>query len=80
MLVKESEKFLGIFTHSNLEPGVDPETTTVGAMMSSPIITIDGDCDVDEARKLMQEHLVRHLAVTQNGEIVGVFSSNDLVH
>lgn len=34
--------------------------------------------DLDRARKLMAEHGIRHLPVTQGGELIGVVSTRDI--
>ena len=41
--------------------------------------SVDVDAPVDRARQLMYEHGVRHLAVTEGAELVGVVSERDLL-
>ena len=47
--------------------------------MSSPLLGIDVNRTIRDASKAMAEQSVRHLAVTENGKIVGVLSIRDLV-
>ena len=47
--------------------------------MSSPLLSIDVNRTIRDASKAMAEQGVRHLAVTENGKIVGVLSVRDLV-
>ena len=82
VLVKKSGKYLGILTQSDIEQSFDLEAIeaiTAEALMNYPIITIDVSNDVEEARKMMQQHKINHLAVSRENEIVGIFSSKDLL-
>lgn len=57
----------------------DPAQTVVRNVMSSPLITIEIDRSAHDASDLMAEHGIRHLPVTQDGEIVGMLSVRDLL-
>ncbi len=52
---------------------------TVERIMSSPIISIDIERTAEEANTIMSERAIRHLAVTDQGKIVGVLSVRDLL-
>jgi signal-transduction protein with cAMP-binding, CBS, and nucleotidyltransferase domain len=52
---------------------------TVEKIMTTPICTIEGSQSVDDAQDMMGDLGVRHLAVTQAGEIVGVVSVRDVL-
>ncbi|MBI5673424.1 MAG: CBS domain-containing protein, partial [Nitrospirae bacterium] len=47
--------------------------------MTTPICTIEGSQSVDDAQDLMCDLGVRHLGVTESGEIIGVISVRDLL-
>jgi len=47
--------------------------------MDNTNCTIEGSQSVDDAQDMMAELGVRHLAVTQAGEIVGVVSVRDVL-
>jgi CBS domain-containing protein len=51
----------------------------VSAVMTAPVITVDGDMDVLRALALMTERRIRHLPVTEGGRLVGIVSIGDLV-
>ncbi len=53
--------------------------TRVGDIMTSAPITADAAMSVDEAARLMLEHGVTGLPVTQGGVVVGVITPADLV-
>ena len=59
--------------------GKDPQTTTVGEHMSSNLVTIDPQQDLDEALRLMAQHQVRRLPVVEeDGRLVGVLAQADV--
>ncbi len=62
------------FTHKVAAKGYSVKTTTVGAIMSSPIKTIKGSTIMAEANKTMRQSGIRHLLVMDNDEFVGLLS------
>ena len=56
-----------------------PSDTPVEKIMSSPLITINYDETISAAAKRMTSKKIRKLAVTDNGKIVGLITSTDLV-
>lgn len=85
LLVKKGEEFLGIvtevdFTHKVMRGELDPHKTSVGHVMSSPLINIEGDSSIEEAQEVMKRRGIRHLLVTDKGKPVGVVSARDLVY
>jgi len=48
--------------------------------MSSPLITIDHNAHISEAAEMMSSKKLRKLAVSENGKIVGIITSTDLVN
>ncbi len=84
LLVEDREEFVGIVSETDLvrkamAGGEDPLDQPVKSVMSSPIITIEIDRSAHAASDQMAEHGIRHLAVTQDGEIVGMISVVDLL-
>lgn len=84
LLVEDREEFVGIVSETDLvrkamAGGEDPLGQPVKSVMSSPIITIEIDRSAHDASDQMAEHGIRHLAVTQDGEIVGMISVVDLL-
>lgn len=85
VFVKEQDTIIGIVTESDIVKKVVsmsriPEHTPVTQVMSTPVIGINQDRPVFEAADMMQLHGTRHLAVTQENEIVGVLSVRDMLH
>lgn len=84
LLTIEAGEIVGIVTERDLvRKGLassrDAGNTHVSAVMSSPLLSIDVNRTIRDASKAMAEQGVRHLAVTENGKIVGVLSVRDLV-
>jgi CBS domain-containing protein len=81
-LVKSNGEYVGIFTktdwtHKFLKGG-DPNSIVVSAMMVSPIISVEMDEPISKVSELMEENNIRHIAVTDKGEIKGILSVKDL--
>ncbi len=84
VLVRIYDKYVGILTETDLSRKVvakrlNPETTMVSSVMTKPILTMDRYMPVKEAEEFMKKKNIRHLAVTEEGEIVGILSVKDLV-
>jgi CBS domain-containing protein len=84
LLVAEGARFIGIVSETDLvrrvlAVGGDVQQVRVSEAMRSPIITIEIDRSAHEASDLMSERGIRHLAVTDDGKIVGMLSVRDLL-
>jgi CBS domain-containing protein len=84
LLTIEAGEIVGIVTERDLvwkglARNRDSDGTHVSAVMSSPLLRIDINRTIRDASQAMAEQSVRHLAVTENGKIVGVLSIRDLV-
>jgi CBS domain-containing protein len=85
VLVKRDNRFVGIVTEPDIIRKVIgaervPYYVRVEEIMSSPVIGIDSRRPVTEAADMMEQHGTRHLAVFNDGLIVGVLSVRDLLH
>lgn len=83
LLVKKGKDFSGILTETDVVRAVadhdDAAATSVGQVMSSPILSIEKKLSPHYARDLMADKRIRHLAVTDEGKIVGILSARDLL-
>ena len=84
LFVKKGKKLVGIVTDTDIVRRAVSTNKSLGSMavekiMTAPICTIEGSQSVDDAQDMMADLSVRHLAVTQEGEIVGVVSVRDLL-
>jgi len=83
-LVADGRYYVGFITDTDLArevvaEGIDSATTPVKLCMRKPPITIEGNQPIIEAVRLMKEKATRHLAVTQDGTIVGVLSVSNIL-
>ena len=53
--------------------------TTVGTIMSAPVVVVGPQITVNECMVLMTEKRIRHLPVVDDGALVGVISIGDCV-
>lgn len=75
---------VGIVTERDLTGKVvakskDPRRITSEAIMTTPLITIKPDVDIDEAARIMCDRDVHRLVVTDKGKIIGILSEFDMV-
>lgn len=85
LLVSDGSKYLGIvtsadFSHKVLAKGLDPAKTNIAGIMAKPLIALDREQSMKDAYRCMHQHNIRHLAVTQNGEVVGILSVKDFAN
>lgn len=84
LLLTDDQSYVGFLTDSMLARevvanGVDPNTTPAKACMRAPVVTIPGDRPIIDSVRLMKEQGTRHLAVTQDGQIIGVISVSNIL-
>ncbi|MET8140307.1 CBS domain-containing protein [Sphaerisporangium sp. NPDC005288] len=58
-------------------PGVLEEP--VSSIMTTPVRTCEPDADVEDLRKTMTDHRIRHLPVVSQGLLAGIVSIGDVV-
>ena len=83
LLVKKGNDFSGIITETDVVRAVaerdDVAEASVVHVMSSPILTVEKKLSPHYARDLMANKRIRHLAVTDDGKIIGILSARDLL-
>ncbi|TCC31079.1 CBS domain-containing protein [Kribbella speibonae] len=52
---------------------------TAGALMTSPAVTVEGGCTLDEAARLMAARGLTRLVVTDGDELIGIVARSDLL-
>ncbi|KMP10462.1 hypothetical protein UR09_06160 [Candidatus Nitromaritima sp. SCGC AAA799-A02] len=76
--------FIGIVTNTDLADlaiamEINPDNTPVKELMKAPIISVDRYEHIMDAGKAMREKGIRHLAVTEEDEIIGMLCIADVL-
>ncbi len=84
LFVEKDGDYVGIVTERDIvwkaaAMKLDFDTTTVEDIMNTPLLTLDANESTSVALDLMLDKLNRYLAVTENGKIVGMTSSRDIL-
>ena len=84
IIVKENDAPKGIVTDRDFATKIAANNlsldTTAEKIMSSPLITINHNEPISAAAERMSNKKIRKLAVTENGKIIGLITSTDLVN
>jgi len=83
ILVQDNGNPVGIVTDRDYATRIAandlPLSTAVENIMSTPLITINHDEPISAAAERMTSKKIRKLAVTENGKMIGIVTSTDLV-
>jgi CBS domain-containing protein/uncharacterized protein (DUF2267 family) len=84
VLVSDPKGLAGIVTDRDLAlavlgHGLDPTSTALSEFMSEEVVACDIGSDLAHVVKLMQEHGVRRIPITEGGRAVGLITLDDLV-
>ncbi|MGK0180081.1 MAG: CBS domain-containing protein [Nitrospinales bacterium] len=85
LLVGEAGHYSGFLTDTDLTRKLvaknrDPEQTSVAAIASASVISMDADRSMAEAYACMKEKNIRHLAISDNDNITGILSIKDFAN
>lgn len=84
LLVLDGDRLTGMFSERDyarkvILHGRSSRTMPVADVMTSDVVCVPPDFEIDTCLALMTDHRVRHLPVVEDGEIVGLVSIGDLV-
>jgi len=84
VIVVQGDRPVGIITERDIlrrmvEPCLAPETLTAKHIMTSPLITINENANIEEAAKLMAKKKAKRLPVMGDGKLIGMLTFTDIV-
>lgn len=84
-LLVGKDEALGIVTETDLArrvmaEGMNPEQTSIGCVMTAPILKVGAEATLLDANDLMAQNGIRHLGVERDGKLVGLVSVRDLLN
>lgn len=84
VVLDERNKLAGIVTERDyarkvIVMGRSSKDTRVAEIMTTDVLTTDGDDTVNACMELMTEKKVRHLPVVEDGRVIAMVSIGDLV-
>ena len=82
LVITEGDKILGIVTSTDIlkavGEGKDVDNTTVQDIMSTNVITIQADEDLEKAVEIMINNKIKRLPVMKNEKLVGIITVSDI--
>jgi CBS domain-containing protein len=83
-VVVEGAKVVGIFTERDILVRVvaesrDPNRLTVGQVMTSPVVCVTPETDLQECKSIVTTRRIRHIPVVVDGELIGIVTSGDIM-
>ena len=84
LLVTDGGEVTGIITERDYlrrvaHEGPPDDSVLVRDIMSSPLIVVSTETEIDECMAVMTDRRIRHLPVVEEGEVVGIVSIGDVV-
>lgn len=84
VVVTHGENVVGIFTERDIlvrvvAQGRDPGNTPVGEVMTRPVAVCHPDTKLEECKSIVSGKRIRHLPVVEEGRLVGIVTSGDLL-
>ena len=81
--IVEGERPVAIVTDRDIiahvvAEGRDPKSMTVQDIASQDLVTIGPEQDINEARRLMDQHQLDRILVVENDRLVGIISEADI--
>ena len=84
VIIRDSSEVLGIFTERDLLRRVvacrkDPSSVLLREVMSSPVKSCRLGDDAQDCANMLTRSRIRHLAVVEEGELVGLIGLRDML-
>jgi uncharacterized protein (DUF2267 family) len=84
VIVQSDGRIVGLVTDRDLAVrvlgrGLDPEATTLGEVMTTPVVTLAPADSQNDAIRLMQQRNIRRIPLVENERVVGIVTLDDLL-
>lgn len=84
VIIDSAKRPVGIITERDIlrkvvEPRLPIDIVTALEVMSRPLVSVSSDASVEQCAKLMSDKRIKKLPVVEDGKLVGIVSSMDLV-
>jgi signal-transduction protein with cAMP-binding, CBS, and nucleotidyltransferase domain len=84
VVVQGQSNPVGILTEQDmvqrlLAEGLPPDTTAVSQIMTHGIVSVNLHTSVINAQQVMAQHRIRHLPIIEDGLLMGIISSRDIL-
>jgi len=84
VVVTDGDRVVGIFTERDIlnrivAAGLDPKTTLVRDVMTSPMACGHRNSKLAECKSVMADKRIRHLPIVEDGELYGMISAGDIL-
>lgn len=84
LAVVSVDRVIGIFTERDVmcrvvAAGLDPGTTRVKDVMTTPVAVCQPTSKLAECRSVMTEKRIRHLPIVNDNRLVGMLSAGDIL-
>lgn len=84
VIVQDKGRVVGIITDRDLTvrvvgQGLDPRTTLLADVMTTPVVALSPADSQHDAIRLMQERNVRRIPLVEEGRLVGIITLDDLL-
>ncbi len=67
------------FVNKIVAKDLDPKTVKLSDIMNTPLMSVDPKTPTDQVTVLMSKNGVRRLPVVENGKLIGVITSRDVL-
>lgn len=84
LIIKSNSKPEGLITESDIiskvvSKDIKASKITIGELMSKNLISIHPGCELNEAARIMAKNNIRRLPVVNEGVLVGILTSSDVL-
>ncbi len=84
VIVKVEDKPHGIvtewdFVNKIIAKDLDPKNVKIKDIMNAPLMSVDPKTPTDQVTVMMNKHGVRRVPVVENGKLIGVITSRDVL-